>query len=159
MWCKKASHFKLSFQWQVLGFQQLLWNSFNWSSMKIWGVHLKFTSQTHPDFIKDLIFLYLPIKYMCVCMCINQYLLYNWFFFLKEQFPISLWRMNSTLCMQWEIEGTIHRTSFLPTPSPPPPQAGIWSTWDTYCFPRLTCVLRLLWQSHDHLFMAWLRTA
>lgn len=114
MWCKNASHFKLSFQWQVLGFQQLLWNPFNWSSMKIWGVQLKFSSQTHPDFIKDLIFLYLPIKYICKCVwvCINQYLLDNccfvlfWVFFssLKEQFPFSLWRMNSALCMQWELE-------------------------------------------------------
>lgn len=150
MWCKNASHFKLSFQWQVLGFQQLLWNPFNWSSMKIWGVQLKFTSQTHPDFIKDLIFLYLPIKYIykCVWVYINQYLLDNcWFglfsvffwcgffvcfvllafFPLKEQFPFSLWRMNSALHMQWELEWAIRGRSF-PLPLP---QDGIWSTHNT----------------------------
>lgn len=147
----------------MLGFQQLLWNPFNWSSMKIWGVQLKFTSQAHPDFIKDLIFLYLPIKYIRkrVCVCINQYLLDNWFlccfdgvFFLKEPFLFSLWRMSSALCMQWELEWTICGRSF-PLPLA---QDGIWSTQHPSCFPLLFCILHWLCQAHHHPPMAWVRT-
>jgi len=154
MWCKNASHFKLSFRWQVLGFQQLLWNSFNWSSMKIWGVQLKFTSQTHPDFIKDLIFLYLPIKYICVCVCINQYLLYNCFllFFLlllfiqSFSFP-SLYEGWTLLPLCNERGGTTQGRSF---PSFHP-RCGVGARGTLFCcFPvaslLLPCVLHWLWQ-------------
>lgn len=130
MRCKNASHFKLSFQWQVLGFQQLLWNPFNWSSMKIWGVQLKFTSQTHPDFIKDLIFLYLPIKYIykCVWVCINQYLLDNCCFelfgFLFLFFPLEelffFFFMKNELCSPHAMGvGMNNLWEILPTPSAP----------------------------------------